>query len=105
MRAIGLFLVLLTSPAFAGVLPITGRHCDDGNPNSAGVSVDTDGLWSEEDAPLDRVVKSGPGWWEVSYKDEYHRGVIARVSLSADKQTLTLTDSDDTFPIILHACR
>ncbi len=93
-------LVSLTAAASAAVLPIHGRYCN------ASVAVDANGLWSEEDAAFDRVIKSGTNWWQVSYKDPdgYLQGVTARVSLSEDKSTLTLTDSDDTHPIILHRC-
>lgn len=98
--AIAALLTLWPLTASATVVPIQGRYCDDGNPNSAGVSVTTDGVFSEDDQPFAKVLKSGPNWWDVSYKDL--PGVTARVSLNGNN--LTITDSDDTYPMVLHRC-
>lgn len=94
-------LVLYSTVAFAGVLPITGKYCD---MSGAGVIVDADGVWSEDDYPFAKVLKSGPDWWEVSYKDIYNSGITSRIALSADKTTVTVKDSDQSESYTLHRC-
>ncbi len=92
-------LALFSTAAFAGVVPLRGKYC------GSDVTVDANGAWSEEDAPFDKVAKSGPRWWIVTYKDESHAGITSRITLSRDQKTLTILDSDSPHSFKLHACR
>ncbi len=96
-------LAFWATAATANILPITHSYCST-SPASAGVRIDANGVWSEDSAPFDKILQHGPGWWVVTYKGEFNTGITARVSLSRDKQTITVTDSDSTDPIILHRC-
>ncbi len=92
-------LVLFSTVAFAGVVPLPGKFC------GSDVIVDANGIWSEDDAPFDKIVQRGPNWWTVSYKSEDNAGVTSRITLSPNKKAITVVDSDSTHPIVLHRCR
>jgi|SRR6478672_9726624 len=100
MRAIGLFLVLLTSPAFAaGVLPITGTYCGED------LLIDSKGWHGEEECRFTKLTETGPTWFIVSMKCDTSEPGRLRVAISPDRKSIALTDPDDPGePQRLDAC-
>lgn len=95
MKTLAIFAVALIAAssvqAFAGVLPITGKYCE-GDVNVDGTMLDASAIWSEDEVSMfDRVVKSGPNWWVVTYQEVGHDPDRTRLELSRDKKTITVS--------------
>ena len=98
MRAIGLFLVLLTSPAFAaGVLPITGTYCGED------LLIDSKSWHGEEECRFTKLLKTGPTWYLVSAACEGGAETL-RITVSPDKKSITVGDPADAQPQRLDRC-
>lgn len=104
MRALVLALILgLSGPAFADVLPITGKYCAPKSADgTAPVTVNTDGQYGEEDALFATAAPSGPDSWIVTYKAPFDDNKDT-ITISPDRKTLTVTSV--TGSLTLHACR
>ncbi len=100
-------LALLSSAAFAGVIPVTGSYCATAR-DSVGTTLDANGVWSVEGAPFEKILKSSRDSWVVAYKgeDDSHPGATAKITISKDKRTVTVVDLPaDGAPQVYRRCK
>lgn len=90
MRLLATLLFALgVSPAFAGVLPLTGNYCGE----DQALNADTFHASEDTDCRLARIVETGPTWWIVSVSCPSGASKL-RVAVSPDQQNVAISNPD-----------
>lgn len=100
--SIAFVLALFSTTALAGTLPITQSYCAADGSGGKFVALTAAGINGEDELLFDKVTKSGPRSWTVTYKGADYADWKGRVSLSGDLRTATIVNTDGK--IVLHRC-